>query len=379
MCIMYIRKYESKKPKSSIHDANTKLCLQIDHGKFEVRSQSNPEKSYLVSTTGNGLVCTCKDHTTRKADCKHIKIILQKIKKKSCYSNQPFRIMERSKLKLCKYCDSGRIRKDGMRITKNGKIQRFKCMDCKKRFTANFGFEKMRYESVIITRALQMYYSGMSVRDIADCFEQEEIEVNYSNVYRWIAKYSKMTTSYLNGIIPRVGNWFRADEVWIKINGKQNYLFASMDDDTRYWLASDVADNKFHHNADNLLEMTKRQAGKSPRNFITDGLPAYMKSSKKVFGKKTNHVRHIHLKGDINNNKMERLNGEIRDREKVFRGLKKMDTPILDGMRVYYNFTKKHGALKGKTPAEASMIEIDGKNKWKTIIQNASLYKENSI
>ena len=48
-------------------------------------------------------------------------------------------------------------------------------------------------------------------------------------------------------------------------------------------------------------------------------------------------------------------------------------------MKVYYNFTKKHEALKGRTPAEASMIEIDGKNKWKTIIQNASLYKENSI
>ena len=76
---------------------------------------------------------------------------------------------------------------------------------------------------------------------------------------------------------------------------------------------------------------------------------------------------------------MERLNGEIRDREKVFRGLKKMDTPIIEGMRVYYNFTKKHGSLKGQTPAQASMIEVDGCNKWKTIIQNASLYKENSI
>ena len=71
-------------------------------------------------------------------------------------------------------------------------------------------------------------------------------------------------------------------------------------------------------------------------------------------GRKTNHVRHIHLAGKRdrdNNNKMERLNGEIRDREKVFRGLKKMDAGILDGMRVCYNFTKKHGALKGKTPA----------------------------
>ena len=178
--------------------------------------------------------------------------------------------------------------------------------------------------------------------------------------------------------IPRVGNWFRADEVWVKIAGHQCYLFASMDDDTRYWLASDLADNKFQHNADSLLSMTKLTAGKVPRHFITDGLQAYQKSSKRVFGKGTNHMRHIHLKGDRNNNKMERLNGEIRDREKVFRGLKRMDTAVLDGMRVYYNYTKKHGALKGMTPAEASLIRIDGTNRWKTIIQNASLNKANA-
>ena len=355
-------------------------CSQLESNKFTVRSQTNPENHYIVTKTDDdGLICECMDYITRKADCKHIKIVLEIIKQNKCYRNNTFRIMERSKLKLCKYCDSGRLRKDGMRQNKNGKIQRFKCMDCKRRFTANFGFEKMRYDNVIITRALQMYYSGMSVRDIADCFEQEEIDVSYRSVYHWIEKYSKMTATYLNGIIPRVGNWFRADEVWVKVNGKQKYLFASMDDDTRYWLASDMADTKFQHNADRLLQMTKIQAGKNPRNFITDGLPAYMKSSKKVFGKDTNHVRHIHIQGDMNNNKMERLNGEIRDREKVFRGLKRMDTPIIDGMRVYYNFTKKHGGLKGMTPAESAMIKIDGKNKWKTIIQNASLHKENSV
>ncbi len=103
-----------------------------------------------------------------------------------------------------------------------------------------------------------------------------------------------------------------------------------MNDDTRCWLASDIADSKLQHNEDNLLSITKLQAGKNPRNFITDGLPACMKSSKKVFEKKTNHVRHVHLAGkrDRDNNKMERLNGKIRDREKVFRGLKKMDTPV---------------------------------------------------
>ncbi len=47
-------------------------------------------------------------------------------------------------------------------------------------------------------------------------------------------------------------------------------------------------------------------------------------------------------------------------------------------MRVYYNFTKKHGALDGQTPAESALISVDGTNKWKTIIQNASLSKNSA-
>ena len=72
---------------------------------------------------------------------------------------------------------------------------------------------------------------------------------------------------------------------------------------------------------------------------------------------------------------MERLNGEIRDREKVMRGLKKDDTPLIPGIRVYNNFAKKHSGLGGKTPAEVAKIQVDGPNTWKTIIQNASLHK----
>ena len=55
---------------------------------------------------------------------------------------------------------------------------------------------------------------------------------------------------------------------------------------------------------------------------------------------------------------MKRLNGEIRDREKVFRGLKKMSSPLFDGFQTFYNFTKKHGVLEGKTPAEMAGIIV---------------------
>ena len=110
--------------------------------------------------------------------------------------------------------------------------------------------------------------------------------------------------------------------------------------------------------------------------MITDGLPAYHDTYKKAFwtlrNPRTEHVRHIKLKGDMNNNKMERLNGEIRDREKVMRVLKKKDTPVLKGYQIFHNYIRPHQGLNGKTPAEACGITVKGKNKWIPLIQNAS-------
>jgi hypothetical protein len=68
---------------------------------------------------------------------------------------------------------------------------------------------------------------------------------------------------------------------------------------------------------------------------------------------------------------MERMNGEVRDREKVMRGLKTTDSAIIKGLQIYHNFIRPHEALKGDTPAERAGIKVEGQNKWLTIIQNA--------
>ena len=124
-----------------------------------------------------------------------------------------------------------------------------------------------------------------------------------------------------------------------------------------------------------LLRLSVEATGKKPLTFITDGLPAYHDAFKKEFwtlkGLQGKHIRHITWKGDHNNNKMERMNGEVRDREKVMRGLK-TDTPILKGYQIFHNYIRPHEALEGKTPSEACGIQIEGKNKWITLIQNAS-------
>lgn len=181
---------------------------------------------------------------------------------------------------------------------------------------------------------------------------------------------------YLEKIVPQVGDAWRADEIYVKISGELKYVFAMMDDETRFWIAQEVADRKEGHNARGLLQKAKQITGTKPKVFITDGLKSYHDAYNKEFyttkKPRTLHIRHIHLQGDMNNNKMERLNGEIRDREKVMRGIKKKDSITLTGYQLFHNYIRPHMALDGMTPSEKCGIEIKGDNKWITLIQNAS-------
>ncbi len=54
------------------------------------------------------------------------------------------------------------------------------------------------------------------------------------------------------------------------------------------------------------------------------------------------------------------------------KGLKKENTPILTGYQIFHNYIIPYQGLDGKTPSEACGITVQGKNKWKTLIQNAS-------
>lgn len=54
------------------------------------------------------------------------------------------------------------------------------------------------------------------------------------------------------------------------------------------------------------------------------------------------------------------------------RGLRRKDTTVLTGYQLYHNYVRPHEALDGKTPAEKCGIIIEGENKWKTVIENAT-------
>jgi transposase-like protein len=349
--------------------------FRITANQYKVKSQTT-KGEYDVIFTNAGWTCSCKDHTFRHICCKHIHSVELSIKLRQ-------QVLEKNKVTInpinidsCLFCKSQNIKKFGVRHNKNYDIQRFICSDCHKTFSLNIGFERMKHNPKAITTAMQLYFSGESLRNVTKSLKLLGVDVVHGTVYNWIKKYTKLMEKYLDDITPQVGDTWRADEIFIKIRGNRKYLFAMMDDETRFLIAQEVADTKNNHDAKHLFRMAKEITEKKPQKLITDGLPAYREAYLKEFYAlefpRVIHESHITLKGDRNNNMMERLNGEIRDREKVMRGLKISNTPILTGYQIYHNYIRPHMSLDGKTPSEVAGIKVEGDNKWITLIQNAS-------
>jgi len=346
---------------------------RISENNYVVQSQSG-NGSYPVTLTEDGWICGCPDFKFRGLKCKHSWAVEFSLHIREEVEKDT--VIEQIAIAECAYCHSQKLKKNGVRHNRSGSIQRFFCHNCGKTFSINIGFEKMKHNPQAITTAMQLYFSGESLRNTQRSLRLLGVEVSHQTVYNWISKYVGLMGRYIGKLKPKVSDTWRADEVYVKIAGNMKYLFALMDDETRYWIAQEVAESKYKHDARKLFQMAKRVTGKKPEILVTDGLKSYHQAYMREFwtlrNPRTKHIRHIKVRGDLNNNKMERLNGEIRDREKVMRGLKKKDTPILKGYQIFHNYIRPHQGLKGKTPAEACGITVAGKNKWLTLIQNAS-------
>jgi putative transposase len=229
----------------------------------------------------------------------------------------------------------------------------------------------MKATPQIVTSAMQLYFTGESLRNVQKFLRLQGVTVSHVSILKWIEKYTALMTKYAEKLKPNVSDTWRADEMYVKVAGNMKYLYAMMDDETRFWIAQEVAESKYKHDSREIFYKARWLMGKQPKIFITDGLPTYKTNARRIFPE-AKHIRHITLKGQPHNNKMERMNGEVRDREKTMRGLKTTDTAILKGYQLYHNFIRPHEALEGKTPSEACGIQVEGKNKWITLIQNAT-------
>jgi len=345
---------------------------KINKTKFMIKSQTRKQEEHMVHHTKFGWVCTCNDYTYRQKKCKHIFALEFRGIIKYEDKKNPTWIIPSIDSISCPFCGSEKFRKFGWRYNKKRKEQRYDCLMCYKKFSANGGFKKLKYTPQVVTFCMNLYFYGLSLRNVTKAVNLLGVEISHPSVYRWIVHYVWLMQKYLDySIIPQVGSTWRADEIFTKIKGKQRYLFMSMDDKTRFWISKEVADTKFHHDARKLLSTAKEVTKTTPSMFITDGSRVYDRAFRKEMRGKNGelpiHVHTIHMAGNWNNNMMERLNGEFRDREKVMRGIKKKNSSIISGYQLFHNYFRPHTSLGGKTPAEIAGIRIQGKDKWKTL------------
>jgi putative transposase len=112
--------------------------------------------------------------------------------------------------------------------------------------------------------------------------------------------------------------------------------------------------------------------------MVTDGLASYKRAFNSEFydhHQSCKHIADVGLQESLNN-VLERMHGSIREREKVMRGIKIDDTPIIPMNQIYYNFIRPHSALGGKTPAEVAGVGVDEGNKWMGLLKKSIKFNE---
>lgn len=355
--------------------SNGSEIKRLSESLYRVKSQSG-NGFYQVSRQDTDWTCECPDYMTREIACKHIYAV---------YFSLGFREQVTSKnlaLEItspdedqCANCGSSQIQKWGWKYRKDGsRVQRFKCVACSHRWNAKtLGFEKMRANPHAITVALDLYFKGVSLRKIVDHLAQfERVNVSHVAILKWIQKYVELMRDYVDTLKPELSKVFHADETKVNVRGSWVWLWHLMDGDTRFLLANHVSQGRTVADAREAFQKAKAVAKSQPRILLTDGLSSYKGAADREFPLAV-HVSGVGLQGRLNNNRMERYHGTFKERNKVMRAVKKPDSPILDGQRIYYNHIRPHTALGGKTPGEAAGLGLDlNGNKWQSLIEKAA-------
>jgi len=348
---------------------------RINENAYRVKSQSG-NGFYLVARQDSDWSCECLDHVNRQVACKHIYAV---------YFSQNFREHVTSKnlaLEItspdeeqCAVCGSTHINKWGWKYRKDGsRVQRYKCLSCSHRWNAkNQGFERMRANPHAITVALDLYFKGVSLRKIVDHLKQfERLNVSHVAVLKWIQKYVSLMRDYVDTLRPELSRVIHADETKVNVRGQWVWLWHLMDGDTRFLLANHVSQGRTTADARQAFREAKTAGKMEPKVIMTDGLDSYKVAAQREFPNAV-HISGIGLQGRLNNNRMERFHGTFKERSKVMRSIKKPNSSIIEGQRIYYNHIRPHQALNGKTPAEASGIHLGlDRNKWQSLIRRAS-------
>jgi transposase-like protein len=272
----------------------------------------------------------------------------------------------------CPTCESPNTRRDSKRKTTLGTKQRWYCKDCQKRFTEN-ALPNIKGDENTVIVAIDLYLKGVSYRGVADSLKQfYGLQVSHITVMNWINRFMEQINLYVKTLQPEVGDLWHADEQFIKVKGKIQYIWNVLDADTRFLLASNASPKRTTKDARATFKLAKAFAGKKAQTVVTDGAFSYEKAVRKEFATYKNpkpHKRYVSLRNkECSNNKLERFHGTFRQRDKVMKGFEGKQNHYAENFQTYYNFIKHHMALD-MTPAQKAGIQQ--KPEWKQLLLKA--------
>src|SRR5882762_8169366 len=132
-----------------------------------------------------------------------------------------------------------------------------------------------RFPPEIISYAVWVYHRFcLSFRDVEDLLAERGIIVSYETIRLWCQKFGADYARKLKRRQGRLGDTWHLDEVFIRINGQQQYLWRAVDQD------GDVIDilvqqHRDQHAAERFFRRLLHGQGKEPLRIITDKLRSY--------------------------------------------------------------------------------------------------------
>ena len=179
-------------------------------------------------------------------------------------------------------------------------------------------YKRHRFPAEIIQYAVWLYHRfNLSHRDIEDLLAERGINVSYEAIRLWCNKFGLKYVRRLKKKHQGYGDTFFIDEVFVKIDGKQYYLWRAVDQD------GEIVD----------VFLQRRRDGKAAKRFFKRLLKTHRMEPRKIVTDKLRSygVAHrdlipdtIHDTSQYANNRAELSHQPTRVRERVMRRFKSM-------------------------------------------------------
>ena len=177
-------------------------------------------------------------------------------------------------------------------------------------------YKRHRFPPAIISYAVWLYFRfNLSHRDIEALLAQRGILVSYESIRLWCIKLGQRYARRLKRRHQGYGDTLYIDEVFVKINGKQQYLWRAVDQD------GEVIDVYLQSRRDGVaaklfFKRLLRRHGGEPREIVTDKLRSYGVAQRELIPDT------IHNTAQYANNRAELSHQPTRVRERGMRRFK---------------------------------------------------------